>query len=487
MANASQENARAEGERLSSDPDDLMGREPLLLGLYFYDPAEPRRDRVYKRGGCLLGAEQRVGRLALLRLVLAAARHLNHDVPDLFTPDSAEVFYAEHGLEEVRLEGRCVMGVDLDGEICYEPVTIGAKVGFTPGGDGRIVLSPGDERREHLAVRRKGGALWVSWDVMRDVSGPQKPGAAYALIMIEFSLGGADGAGGAGANRIDAGTLFQEEADLRGVGGDGLKKRLLLPEPVEMRSPRAIRLSGELRMLTYVYEEDQARRHLAQYYAMSADFSDHEIRAVAREMSVPFDRAKAMLFLKHRQDRDAFVEKSLRGYHESAVRLLEDVFVRRLTRELNSIALAQWDNPDLRFSKTPEEIRKELRQELNEETGRRLGLPGRRRQPGTHPRMGREKVSARRAGRLWQIRAAMAEIFSRKLSGRKIDDRALSTAEDAVTQAAVLRELKIDRKTLNRWLTNGRSSFKLLKDFVVKEETHRHVRKKEGGWADGQE
>ncbi len=324
---------------------------------------------------------------------------------------------------------------------------------------------------------------------MRDDSGEQKPGAAYAVIFIESGQGGTAGpasASTAGAGGVDAATFSQTEADLRGVSGDSLNNRLLLPEPIEVRAPRAIRLSGGFRMLTYIYEEDQARRLLARYYARSADLSDREIRAVAREMSVTFDRAKAMLFLKHRQGRDDFVERSLPGYYESASRLLEEIFTRRLTAELNSIALAQWDNPGVNFSKSAKQIRKELRQELNEETRRRLGLPGRGREPGTHPQMGKDKVSERRARRLLRVTAAMADIFRRGLLGRKIDDRALSAAEEAVTKPAVLRELNASRNKLDRWLTDGNVSFERLKDLVVKDET-RKARLEEGGTTDGQE
>ncbi len=156
MANDNQEKARGEGGGADSDPNDLEGREPILVGLCFYDPAAPENYRLSNRGGCLLSAEQREGRLSLLRLILASARHLNHDVPDMFTPDAAEVFYTARGLEEVRLEGRCVMGVDLDGEIRYEPVTIGAKVGFNPRPrrEDRVVAG---RRTERTPGRPQGG------------------------------------------------------------------------------------------------------------------------------------------------------------------------------------------------------------------------------------------------------------------------------------------------------------------------------------------
>jgi hypothetical protein len=330
------------------------------------------------------------------------------------------------------------------------------------------VLSPDDARREHLAVHRDEDALWVSWNV--DSSSESNPDATYVLLMIEFSIGGG---AGARAGDMDSLRVFKTEAELKGADEEELKRRLMLSPPVEIRAPRIIQMKDDFRMLTYVYDEDEARRQLAHYYAMSVDLSDHEIRKVARAMSVTFDRAKAMLYLKYRQSRDDFVEKSLSGYLKKTAGLLESVFVRQLTGEINSLAIVEWDNPEINISKNAQQIHKELLQEQREETARRLGMPGRGRRRGTSPRVGREKILARDRQKLAQIRAAMEEIFRRKLAEKKIDTRTLSAAEDTVTPAAVCKKLTIDRKTLTRRLVRGGVSFEALRDFVAREETRR--------------
>ncbi len=470
MTNEGKEEVRRVEEGTHPEPDDFGGREPILAAISFYDPSEPERYKQPKRGRCRLPADERTARLSLLSLVLASARYLKWNLPNMFTPDSAEVFYASGRLEEVRLEGRCVTGVDLEGEVIYETVIAGRRVGFTRDPEGKIVLSPQDAGREHLAVRRDGDALWVSWDLTRDESLARHPEAVYAVIKVPFSLGAVPPVPPA-LERAARLSLMEEE--LKGVGEEELKRRLMLPSPVEVRRPLNVRMGDGFRTLTYVYEEDEARRRLAQYFAVSADFSVHEIRQVARERSVSFARAKAMLFLENRRKRDDFVEKSLPNYPEYVFAVLADVFAQRLIKEINSRAMAAWKNPEAHVSQTPEEILKGERDEQYEDTGRRFGLRGQGREQGTHPRMREEKVRARREERLGLIRAAMAEVFRDALAGKRIDDESLWIAEDALKAHAVLGKLRIKERTLFRWLIQGGVRFEALKESVTRTESKR--------------
>jgi len=445
----------------------LPGREPVMLAITFYDPAEPESFRLSNHGGCVLGPGHARARHSLLRLVLDSAALLDHRIPEMFTPDAAEVFYSGGRLEEVRLLGRRVSGTDLEGNVQYSREAT-AEPAFGRGQQGEIVLAPQDSGRRHVAFKREGNSLVVSWDLRGHGEGTISLEAYYDILLVEV------GTGAGTAQEAERGGASAPTAEqLRGQDAKGLRKMLLHRQPVEIREPRVIEVSEAFRKLTYVIDGAEARAQLAQRYASSADFSDHEINKVAREEGVTRDEAKAMLFLDHTRARDEFVEKNQGRYFERAAAVLRDAFDKWLVSEVNTLALADWDRPGIEKSKSPDQIRKELRSDNDDSTAKRIGMRRPGRAAGERPRMRKEKRRARDRERLGRIKAAMASVIERELKVKELNAQAIGAAEDAVTAEAVMRELGISIETLRRWLRQCRVGFGDVKDEVVLEKVPR--------------
>ncbi|MFL6284045.1 MAG: hypothetical protein ACJ74Q_12960 [Pyrinomonadaceae bacterium] len=91
-------------------------KEPVVLGVAFYDNDETDATVccVSREGNYLFNRQEAA---PVKNVILGTARFLGYDIPDMFVPIAAEVFYDEVKLVKMRLAGKYVDGVDSGGVI----------------------------------------------------------------------------------------------------------------------------------------------------------------------------------------------------------------------------------------------------------------------------------------------------------------------------------------------------------------------------------
>jgi hypothetical protein len=435
---------------------DLPGREAVVIGFVFRSESPGDPDRYSRSGHYVLGQKHERTRRAILGVILESARFQGVRVPDLFTPDVAELFYAGGRLEEVRLGGHAIRGSDDSGDPIYVGVMTDPAPAFEVAADGRIVLAHGDSGRSYLAAYRNDDSLVVSWDIKDQGDAELRPEAVYCT----FAVGPGDAQAAGAPREIDARLLAETEVELRGKSVEELRDWLRLPEPVEVRDPNVIQVSERFRRLTYVYETEDARCQLSDYYANNADLSERTVREVAAEESVPPDRARAMLMLRHRQARDEFVESNLEEYVEQSTKILEDVFEGLLKGEVNSLSAAGGMPPGTSINLTRDEVLKAQRKDTDRMTADRMGLPRPGRPKGARPKRSSEKAEAKRAGNKRRMEAAIGKLL---LARAGPDGKKIGIAISELTAEKVGKVLKKHPSTVYRWAKQGWGDFETAK------------------------
>lgn len=443
------------GLRLTS-LHDLPDREIVFLGFVFHSETPGDPGRYSRRGHFVLDQKYERTRRELLGVILESARFMTVDVPYLFTPDVAELFYREGRLEEVRLGGHNVCGINGSGRPVYLGTMTDPAPAFGVAPDGRVVPAAADHGRSYLAAYRKDDSLVVSWDIKDQGDGERRPEAVYCL----FEVGPGDSQGAGAPRELDVRPLARTEEELRGKSVDGLREWLLLPEPVEASDPRVIEVGDRYRKLTYVYEREEARRQLAEYYARNADLSEHLIGKLAREESVPPERARAVVMLEHRRLRDEFVENNMDAFFDRSADILKDVFEGLLTGEVNSLVLADGLVPGMDVGQSRADVREGQRKDEDRMTADRLGLPRRGRARGASPKRSAEKGEAKRADNKRRLEEAVGKLLRDAAGG---DWKKIGAAIGALTAEKVGELLGRDTSTVYRWAGQGWGDFNTAK------------------------
>lgn len=426
-------------------PRDMPGREIVITGFFLADPASGGAIRLSRSGHHTLGPSHETARRSLLSIILESARFVKAPLPDLFTPDSAELFYRDARLEEVRLRGRTIAGFDCWQNPVYQETSTNREPRLSRE-SGRIMVSVPDAGRNYVAVLIEKESLVVTWNMAVLEQRDWVPEVVYAKLWLTPDEESVD-------DLLDEELLTRTEEELREVPVGDLAKALLLPKPSEIRNPVLFEVSEPFRKLTYVYERDDARRQLSENFAESADLSERSIRKLASEQFISFERAKALRVHEFRQLRDEFIEQNMDKFFDSTAKVLRDVFTVSLTHQVNNIVLADGAVPGMDLSRTPVEAREQLLKNERDMTRRRFGMAGRGRTPGTHPKRSSLKSDARRALNKSRVEGAISELL---LPAGKMK---LGAAMLQLTPEKVCEKLGIKISTLRRWVNQSWPSF----------------------------
>lgn len=428
-------------------------KEPVVLGVTFYDDTpEGRVCCVSREGNYVFDRHEAV---SVKKVILESARFLGYDIPDMFIPLAAEVFYDEVKLVKVRLAGKYVDGLDDAGKVKYKLWETPETPRSTVDPDYKLRVAEEDRGKAYVAMLNYEHAVWFSWNLSPHYEHDMRPEDEVNHYVLKFQFHKEDHADGTGGVKMtDAAIISEAEDLLRDVPVEDLQNILMPHPPADVSGEQlAVKMSDPFRRLTYIYDREEAEYRLALRYATSVKFDEREIREFAERNSVSFARAKALAVLLHQKSQKAFVEENLMVHHRKSVEVLKYAFTNSLIQEVNTAALADWKSSLVVKEQHPDEMKDVLIGDAIKDMRERLGRTGQGR-PVKSP----EVVAKENAEREKKIREAMRGIFDEaRAAGKDV-----FAADDAVTAKAVYERLGIGKSTLYDWLENcGREFAKL--------------------------
>lgn len=430
-------------------------KEPVVLGVAFYDEDETDGPVccVSREGNYIFDRHEAAH---VKQVILESARFLGYDIPDMFIPMAAEVFYDEVKLVKMRLAGKYVDGVDSEGAV-YKMWQTPESPQFTVSPDYKLRVAEEDRNMAYIAMLNYESGVWFSWNLSPHYDHDMRPTDEVNQYILKFRFHKEKSEGG--EETSDAAIISEAEELLKDVPVEGLQEILMPKPPVDVSDEQlAIKMSDPFRRLTYIYDREEVKYRLGARYAHSVKFNEEEIRRFAEVNSFSFNRAKAVTFLLHQKYQKAFVEENMTVHHQKTVELLKYTFTNSLIQEVNTAVLADWNTSLVVKDQRSDDLKDLLIGDAIRDMKERLGRTGQGR-----PEKSTEEVARENAERVAAIKEEMRKIFQEARDG----GADVFAAEKAVSAKAVYTRLEIAKSTFYEWLENCGLEFAKLRREVI--------------------
>lgn len=389
------------------------------------------------------------------RLVLGAARHIGHHVPDLSLFERAELFYREGVLTGTRIYGQYAVGVNDEGGLEVRDWATPEKPKFSFTGKRGIKPDPSDGGESYVAVLNKGVGTMVRWDLSSQYGSGVWSEADEARHLHQFLLmSGADKPRPEGVNPNEM-SAAEIRDKIRGLEPESLH-RTLLPEPLGIsRELLAVKASDSHRALIYLIDKSRVEYDLAMIYALAQRCDRQQLEELALARGLPYESAKVVWVRGRLTEQAVFVRENIEQIYERNGKTLQDVMNNTLGVGIYQSALADWVPLNSVKMKDAKEMKTPLLRREVESAKMRLGFPGR----GRRRRTDKERKDLR-ATREREIREAVTAICAEA----KAKEMNVMEAEDMLTPATVAERMGKHVSTLYRWLSSSGLDFDAVRN-----------------------
>lgn len=421
------------------DDKNSANDEAISSCAIFYERLPNQTDYKCPRGQCFFEASRA---RPIQKLVIGAARHLGHHIPDLSFFQKAELFYQHDTLVEARVYGHYAIGINDEGGLEVKDWTTPEKPLFTFNAKHGIRPDPSDKGKAYIAVFNRGIGALVRWNLSSQYGRERRSEADHLESRPAFRLRKEVQHDPEPLNRNEV-SASEIRKRVQNLDPDSLYRVLLPEQPINAHELMSIKLSDPHRMLLYLVDKSRVEYDLAMLFARSQSCDRKLLDEFVALRGVTVEQAKVLWARQQLTEQAVFVRDTLAQLHEKNGKTLVDVFEQTLGQSLYQAAFAEWTPLYSKKLKDVKEIKKPLLRQEIESAKKRLGLPGR----GRRSRTGKE-LKDLRASRERLIRDAVVKLSKEAKRLKKN----VVVAEDMMTPQAVAAKIGKHVSTLYRWL-----------------------------------
>ncbi|HEY0321192.1 MAG TPA: hypothetical protein VGC66_09580 [Pyrinomonadaceae bacterium] len=425
--------------------------EPIFAGLLVDNSWRGQPDHLFLQGNYYLEpGEDR----PLKWLFFETARFMGEELPPHFIFYAGEIFYDSLRVEEVRLAGISMVGINNDGLADYVEWSTRVRPRFEVTEAQKIVLSDIDRGRTHVAAVKLESHLAVAFDVAANAN--LKFGRGVKAYIFPVSSPDASPQDAADQDQVRESYFSRAEKLLEDIPVESLEEYLLPQRPIEPGERKTLVIKDGTRRLIYSYDEEEMCYEFAMRYVKSVNLSEQSLIKFAKENNLSLARAKALTLFLHSKARDKFMSENIEGYRKRCERALQDTSWHLLKQEPIVTDLAEFESPGVVRELETREVKKILSWVSDRLTKGRIGVKVGR-PLGSETKKEQEKLETENAEHKAAIIEAMQKVYQEAQAGNP-----KSNPEEAITRTAIGKNIGTPN-TLRAWLKNGNFDFESLK------------------------